>query len=431
MPKSWICCQVGAREHYVVPRVLHRSGRLAALYTDYWAEAGIRSLASAVNSGMLNSLATRFHSQLGMARNGVNPDGSSSQGPQGREKAEIISWNFSTLLQEASFRRKMKQDGGELYRAFIKIGRSFSIRVRESLKRRPDLGSHSVFFSYDTGALEALEWCKDRGIKSVLNQMDPNRVEVGLVRAEEQQWPGWALSPIQVPEEYFVRREQEWAAADRVLVNSDFSRQALIRQGVPPKKLVVVPLCYEAEVPNANSKVESPKPNQPLRVLFLGQVILRKGIQYLIAAARQLEQENIHFDVVGPVGISREAVATAPGNMTFHGRAGRDQAADWYRRSHLFVLPTISDGFAITQLEAMAYGLPVISTPCCGDVVTDGVDGFIVQSRNAGALAQTFKRYLERPDLLASQAAAALVKVKKFTLDRLGEDLASLESSLG
>lgn len=431
MLKRWICCQVGAREHYVVPRVLYRSGRLESLYTDYWAGAGIRTLAATVNSGKLNSLASRFHPQLGLAQNGMESAEINAQRVQGRKKAEIVSWNFSTLLQEAFIRRSLKQNGGGLYHSFVRAGSSFSMRVRESLSRRSDLGPESIFFSYDTGALEALEWCKERGIKKILNQMDPNRVEVDLVRAEEHQWPGWALSPIQVPEEYFVRREREWAAADRVLVNSDFSRQALIRQGVPPEKLVVVPLCYEAEAPASDSKVESRKSNQPLRVLFLGQVILRKGIQYLIAAARQLERENVHFDVVGSIGISREAVSTAPCNMTFHGRAGRDQAANWYRRSHLFVLPTISDGFAITQLEAMAHGLPVVATPCCGDVISDGVDGFIVPPRDASALAQTFKRYLDRPDLLASQAAEALVKVKRFTLDRLGEDLACLETSLG
>jgi glycosyltransferase involved in cell wall biosynthesis len=200
---------------------------------------------------------------------------------------------------------------------------------------------------------------------------------------------------------------------------------------VPSEKLVVVPLCYAAAAPKSESKFENRKSNHPLRVLFLGQVILRKGIQYLIAAARQLEREKIHFDVVGPIGISREAMKTAPGNMTFHGRAGRDQAADWYRQSDLFVLPTISDGFAITQLEAMAYGLPVITTPCCGDVVGDGADGFIVPPRDAEALAQTLQRYLDQPDLLVSQSAAALVKVKEFTLDRLAKNLASLEGDLG
>jgi len=57
----------------------------------------------------------------------------------------------------------------------------------------------------------------------------------------------------------------------------------------------------------------------------------------LLAAARKLEGENIRFDVVGPIGISQEAIASAPRNMTFHGRATRDQAANWYRQADLFV----------------------------------------------------------------------------------------------
>jgi glycosyltransferase involved in cell wall biosynthesis len=268
--------------------------------------------------------------------------------------------------------------------------------------------------------------------------MDPNRVEVELVYAEEKNWPGWALQPVQVPEEYFGRREQEWALADRVVVNSEFSRRALLQQGVSPEKLAVIPLCYEAKNESGNNWSVAEDENvslkistaMPLRVLFLGQVILRKGIQYLLAAARQLERDPIHFDVVGPIGISPAAILSAPSNVTFHGRTGRDQAAAWYQRSHVFVLPTLSDGFAITQLEAMAHGLPVIATPNCGEVVSDGVDGFVVLPRDVEALAQAFRKYLASLELIKTQRAAALVKARQFTLHRLAENLARLETDL-
>jgi glycosyltransferase involved in cell wall biosynthesis len=416
---AWICSQIGAREHFAVPQALHQTGRLAALYTDFWAGPTIRKL----GVGRLRPLAARFHSELGKAE-------------KGRQKTEIVSWNFRSLWWEWHLRRRA--EGGNLYLGFIEVGSRFAVRVREALKRRPDLKPDSTFFAYDTGALETLKWCREQGIKCILNQMDPNRVEVELVRFEEKQWPGWALEAIKVPEQYFARREQEWFLADRVVVNSEFSRQALLQQGVLPEKLAVVPLCFETKI--ENSRVENGNqlrlsalkfsPSSPLKVLFLGQVILRKGIQYLLAAARQLERENIHFDVVGPIGISREAMATAPGNVTFHGRTGRDHAAVWYRQSHLFVVPTLSDGFAITQLEAMAYGLPVISTACCGEVVNDGMDGFVVPARDAGALARTFQRYLAQPELLSSQSAAALLKARQFTLDRLAANLTCLETSL-
>jgi glycosyltransferase involved in cell wall biosynthesis len=430
----WFCSQIGAREHYAVPRALHQAKRLATLYTDYWAGPVTQAIAGGRKMGALGSLAARYQPDLGKVKNGG-------------QKAEIVAWNLRALGWEIMLRQQ-KSAVRNQYHGFIEVGRRFATCVREELKRRPDLGPDSIFFAYDTGALETLAWCRERGIKCVLNQMDPNRVEVKLVQAEEEQWPGWGLEKIQVPEEYFARREQEWALADRVVVNSEFSRQALLQQGVAAEKLVVVPLCYEvkaetAKAESGKSKSENAEgQNQfqhsafnisalsPLRVLFLGQVILRKGIQYLMAAAKLLEKENIHFDVVGPIGISREAMATAPGNLTFHGRTGRDQAAGWYQRSQLFVLPTLSDGFAITQLEAMAYGLPVIATPCCGEVVSDGVDGFIVPARDAGALARSFQRYLAQPDLLPAHSAAALVKTRQFTLDRLVDNLRSLEQEL-
>src|SRR3984957_3976720 len=115
--------------------------------------------------------------------------------------------------------------------------------------------------------------------------------------------------------------------------------------------------------------------------------------------------------------------------MTFHGRATRDQTANWYRQSDVFVLPTLSDGFAITQLEAMSYGLPVIATPCCGAVVSDGLDGYIVPVRDADALARAIQWYLNESELLVRQRAAALVKVKQFTLEHLASNLHSLETS--
>lgn len=409
--KKWLCCQIGAREHYAVPRALVQSKRLAALYTDFWAGSSIRKLAPALNSRALRSFAARHHSELAAA--------------------DVVSWNLRSFGWESIVRRKSA--GSTPYHGYIEVGRRFALRVREQLKQRSDLGSDSILFAYDTGALEAMEWGREKGLQCVLNQMDPSRVEVELVRQEENRWPGWVTNAINVPEAYFRRREQEWALADRIVINSEFCREALIQQGVPAEKLVVVPLCYETsedKTGNPLANASARKGSDPLRVLFLGQVILRKGIQYLLATAKLLERENIHFDVVGPIGITPEAVGSAPGNVTFHGRTGRDETAAWYQRSHVFVLPTLSDGFAITQLEAMAYGLPVIATPCSGKVVRDGEDGFIVPPRDPEALASTLQRYLSTPDLLPKQSRAALEKSKQFSLEKLTENLLNLEAGL-
>jgi len=273
--------------------------------------------------------------------------------------------------------------------------------------------------------------------------MDPARYEVDIVKAEEKCRPGWAKHSVQVPEAYIKRREAEWAAADIVMVNSEWTRQALIKQGVPESKLAVVPLAYEAthdegrgtrDEGYGNAEKSSRRSTfdgrRPLRVLFLGQVILRKGIQYLIEAARLLEKEPIHFDVVGSIGISEMAITSAPSNMTFHGPVSRDRTEEFYRSADLFVLPTLSDGFALTQLEAMAYGLPVIATPNCGEVVSDGVDGLIVPASDANALAEAFQLILQDPEKLQAMSEATGAKLEQFSLKRLGHNLAGLEQRL-
>ena len=409
--KRWFCAQIGAREHYAVPRALHRTGRLAALHTDFWAGPGTRNLLRA--SGVLGSLATRFHPDLA--------------------DATVRSHNLRALTWEARLRVK-PGEGGRLYHGYCEVGRQFASAVREESRRRK-WSPEMIFYAYDTGALEIFAYLRKQGVFCVLNQMDPSRVEVNLVRGEQKRWPGWATGATDVPEAYFARREQEWALADRVVVNSEFSRQAMIEQGVAAEKVVVIPLCYETDGTNpAAEKAEremgvapSFSRHRPLRVLFLGQVILRKGIQYLVEAAKLLREEPVQFTIVGPSGLTSEAIASVPDNVCFHGRVNRDETAAWYREADIFVLPTISDGFAITQIEAMAHGLPVIATPNCGAVVTDGVDGFIVPVRDGEALAKTIVRYAAEPGLLSAHRRAALTKSNQFTLEHLTDNLLQLE----
>ena len=410
---KWICSQIGAREHYAIPRALHPSGKLEALYTDIWAGSFWRALGSCLGRPILQ---TRYHPEL--------------------ETARVESFNFATLTDFAL--------GGNLqnnpYEWFLYQGREFGRSILDSLinKKRVCWGE-IIFFGYDTGFLEPALWVKNKGGKSIVCQMDPSRMEIELVMEEERLWPGWSKKLIKVPEVYLRRREREWTVADIVVVNSEWTKTALSRQGVPESKIHVIPLAYETTIRLSQSTgVLSRDKNSPqiisikapIRVLFLGQVILRKGIQYLIEAAAILQNQPVIFDVVGPLGITEMAIKTAPSNMIFHGPISRIQATKYFANARIFVLPTLSDGFAITQLEAMAHGLPVITTANCGKVVTDGIDGLIVPTRNAIALADAIRSLIDDPAKLESMSIAAREKSESFTLSQLGKKLAILQNHL-
>lgn len=98
---------------------------------------------------------------------------------------------------------------------------------------------------------------KARGGKTIVCQMDPARYEVDLVKEEEKRWPGWTKRSVDVPEAYYRRRAEEWAVADLVMVNSEWSKQALMKQGVSDDKIVVVPLAYEVGDSGRNLKLET------------------------------------------------------------------------------------------------------------------------------------------------------------------------------
>lgn len=409
---NWICSQIGAREHYAIPRTLLAQGRLARLYTDFWATPGWRALGRLTGQ---TGLATRYHPDL--------------------KTAPVSAFN---LLALAESRRSFVNP----YEGFLLAGESFGRRVVRALEgRESKTGRDVVFFGYDTGFLEPARWVRTRGGRTVVCQMDPSRYEAELVKAEEERWPGWAKRPLHTPEAYFQRREEEWGAADLVMVNSEWTQQALVRQGVDGDRIVVVPLAYEGEHSGTGGQGNRMHPGhdlpghgftdaRPLRVLFLGQVILRKGIQYLLEAARLLGDEPILFDVVGPIGISDKGVASAPRSVTFHGPVSRDRTGGFYEDADLFVLPTLSDGFGLTQLEAMSRGLPVIVTPNCGEVVTDQRDGMIVPAGDPMALAEALQWMAQDPSRLGEMRVAAMAKAAMFGLPRLAGNLSELAQRL-
>jgi hypothetical protein len=112
------------------------------------------------------------------------------------------------------------------------------------------LPPHDVLFAYSYAALEALQAARARGALAVVDQIDPGRVEWDLVQEEALRWPDYAQPEPAPAPGYYERAQAEWRAADVTLVNSEWSRRALVQQGADPRRIAVLPLAYEAEARN-------------------------------------------------------------------------------------------------------------------------------------------------------------------------------------
>jgi glycosyltransferase involved in cell wall biosynthesis len=410
-PVKWLCCQLGAREHYAIPRALFRFNVLGRLVTDAWVPP---SSFLAKLSG--SRLADRFHNEL--------------------RDAPVIDFNSSLILFETLTRVRHLTDWQKIFARNRWFQRKVVSYLRSS--QLSALSSQTILLSYSYTALEPFRHAKSRGWKTVLMQIDPGPEEEKIVAEEAARVPHLAGYWQSAPAEYWVSWRKECDLADRIVVNSKWSQEGLIRSGVASEKLLVIPLAYEPPrvaserftEPRLHRRCPDRFTNErPLRVLFLGQVNLRKGIARLLDAARMLRDEPVEFWIVGPVQFANATAKVGDARVKCFGPVTRSQAAEKFRAADVFILPTLSDGFAITQLEAQAHGLPIMASRFCGAVVESGRNGILLEEPSAECIAAAIRDCIADPSQLRNLAAASRL-ANEFTIDALAQRLQELGAML-
>jgi len=242
----------------------------------------------------------------------------------------------------------------------------------------------NALYCLDPGDADLVQAAKERGMLVVYEQLIAPQVG-WILREERSRFPDLELQDSEEVVEEGIRLERQiWNAADLILAPSDFVREGLADLGAASEKVGLVPYGVPDEwlAPGVADPI-------PGRVLFVGGVGLRKGNHYLAEACRILAERGVaaEFRVVGPYD-AREVTSPPFLGPTYVGQVPRSQVHHEFLRADVFAFPTLVEGFALSHLEAMACGLPVVTTPNCGPAVRDGQDGFVVPPRDARALAE-------------------------------------------
>ena len=243
----------------------------------------------------------------------------------------------------------------------------------------------------------------DRGSSHILTQ--------DRLLAEEYARQG---IPYQSIDPRVIEKEMaEYATADAILVPSEFARQSFLQQGVSEGRLRKVP--YGADLQrffkDGNPSLDT------FDVLFVGAVSIRKGVPDLLEAFAKLEHPRKRLRFVGAVSeemqtfLARRRMDTA---IEFLGPRPQDQLHGVMSSSHVLVLPSIEEGLALVQAQAMACGCPVIASQHTGsvDLFTDGIEGYIVPIRSPDILAERLQCLADDPDKRQQMGAAALQRVQ-------------------
>lgn len=296
------------------------------------------------------------------------------------------------------------------------------------------LARHHFVHAIPGQAQEIFRRAKTLGVRTVLNHATgPSRHWVKVMRGEYEK-AGLSIERATVYDADFWRREeQEYALADWHCAASTVVRDQLVAAGIPPDRIWVVPY-------GAAPEIFFPAPGKSgpgnFRVLFAGQVSLRKDLGTLLRALEKVQKPDWVLDVFGGAGDEARAELAAYRGATplrFHGPVSQRQLADEMRRSSILVLPSLEEGFGLVVVQALACGTPCVVSDAVGarDLISPRINGSVFPAKAADALAAELEFWAGQPtrvdgDYSWTDPARSLCRLSE---EALGKPVASIPAS--
>ena len=227
------------------------------------------------------------------------------------------------------------------------------------------------------------------------------------IMQEEFKSLGHGKYPEKIPDH--TMRLKMYEIADYILCPSEFVKKSFIDKGFSPDRLLKVNFGFTAPMHAGQVPVIGMK--DCFRVLYVGQLHFRKGLRYAIEAFKQVKHPNKKFVIVGPKsGITGLEQLQIPDDVIFTGTLKGEELNNEYRKASVFILPSLEEGLALVQLEALSFGIPILITTNTGgdDIIQDGVQGFIVPPRNVEALKEKLQEMADDKQLLKTMSDEAL-----------------------
>jgi glycosyltransferase involved in cell wall biosynthesis len=276
-----------------------------------------------------------------------------------------------------------------------------------------------IFIGLSSFCLQAIERAKAYGQIAVVDHGSLHQRTERRLLEEEGRLHGLSLESSLAPEWIINKEDLEFRAADRVMVLSNTASRSLVEEGIGAEKIFVNPCGVDL------AQFTPPPANEDnvFRIIYCGNISLRKGVHYLVQAFAELRLDNAELWLIGAApnpALKRLLSGYSSDNVRFLGTFAQHELRRLYGQGAVFVLPSLADGFGLVVPQAMACGLPVIVSQNVGaaDLVTEGIDGYVVPIRDVAVLKERIRFLYEQPEARRRMSQAALQKAR----NRLGWD---------
>lgn len=281
-------------------------------------------------------------------------------------------------------------------------------------------------YAYEDGALETLRMARSEGLVAAYDLPIAYWETLRkLLREEADRLPHWEPTlqgGTRDSEEKIARKTAELDAADVVVCPSQFVWESLPQRARREKKCVVAEFGTPAlEAPPRPASVAGRK----LRVLFAGSMSQRKGLGDLFAAMKLLGRSDVELVVMGSPQVPMNFYRSEYADFIYEPTRPHAEVLKLMASCDVLCLPSIVEGRALVQQEAMACGLPVIATLNAGasDLIVDGVSGFLVPIRSPAIVAEKISWMADHREETRTMGLTAQTMAREVTWVRYGEKI--------
>jgi len=309
--------------------------------------------------------------------------------------------------------------------------RELDRKVAERLRKIESPEMLDSVYAYEDGALETFRAARDRGFKRIYDlPIAYWQTSRRLLGEEAERYPDWepTLGATRDSDEKLSRKTQELELAQLVVCPSKFVLESLPPEARAQKQCLIAPFGS----PDVDLRNDAIGRSGRLRVLFAGALTQRKGLADLFAAMRLVSSKQIELVVMGsllrPLSWYRERFA----DFVYEQPRPHGEVLRLMQSCDVFILPSIVEGRALVQQEAMACGLPVIATKNAGadDVIVDDEAGFLIPIRSPEAIAEKISWCAANRSLVDGMGIAAKKRAAEFTWRAYGESIVAAVRAL-
>ena len=279
-------------------------------------------------------------------------------------------------------------------------------------------------YAYEDCALQLFEAARELGLRPVYDlPIAYWETAQRLLRTEAERYPEWepTLGGTRDSAQKLARKTRELELAEVVVCPSQFVFDSLPENVRASRKCVIAPFGSPAE-----SSSRRPNPTDTrLRFLFAGALTQRKGLADLFAAMKMVNSRDAELVVMGSPVMALQFYRDQFADFTFESPRPHAAFLELMDSCDVLVLPSIVEGRALVQQEAMSRGLPLLVTANAGgeDLIIEGETGFLVPAGRPAAIAEKIEWFLQNRDKLPGMSAAARAKAAKFTWAAYGDHI--------